>query len=125
VRSDRHIAGVVAELKAKSEFAELGSVVSTPESEARYDFIADVDGKLKKIQCKSAYHTDGYTKVDLRCNNGDRRRAYNSDEIDAFCIYNPEVDECYLLWIGEAPNTEAERKLSSWRNHLVKDKVDT
>lgn len=128
MRSSKHRNGVVGELRAKAKFNELGMVTSTPESEARYDFIIDDRGSLHKIQCKSAFKDGEYLRAEFRSkgHNSDgsiREEKYNSSEIDAFCIYNRYDDEVYLLWFNEAPDTGAERTFDSWRNHLVDKKI--
>lgn len=49
--------GSVTELQCLSKFIEMGFDCSIPYGDAaKYDFIADIDGELIKIQCKSCYH---------------------------------------------------------------------
>lgn len=49
--------GNLIELKCMQKFIELGYDCSIPYgNSAKYDFIADVNGMLLKIQCKSCYH---------------------------------------------------------------------
>lgn len=46
--------GNIVELQCISKFIELGYEVSIPYGNgAKYDFIADVNGKFLRIQCKS------------------------------------------------------------------------
>ena len=43
---DTNLKGTLTELKCKIYFLELGYMVSTPESPARYDFILDTGNRL-------------------------------------------------------------------------------
>ena len=45
-------------------FIQLGYECSVPFGNgAKYDFIADIDGKLLKFQCKSSHYTNDHGKV--------------------------------------------------------------
>ena len=49
--------GNITELQCLSKFIEMGFDCSIPYGDsAKYDFIADINGELIKIQCKSCYH---------------------------------------------------------------------
>ena len=52
---DTNLLGTITELKCKTYFLELGYIVSTPDSPARYDFILDIGDKLLKIQVKTSH----------------------------------------------------------------------
>ena len=60
--------GNLTELKCISAFYELGYQCSIPYGEnSRYDFIADVNGKLLKIQCKTSHEVESGTYWDNIC----------------------------------------------------------
>lgn len=98
--------GNVTELKCISKFIELGYEVSIPYGNgARYDFIADVNGELLKIQCKSssAVDEDAFSfKTTSTTTNTIKtiRHNYTKQEIDYFAtcwkdiVYLVPVEEC-------------------------------
>lgn len=95
--------GNVVELQCISKFIELGYEVSVPYGNgAKYDFVADVNGKFLKIQCKTAHAIDEEnTGFAFSCRNSHRRdgkcinEKYSKDEIDYFAtIFD---GKCYLI----------------------------
>lgn len=104
--------GNVNELKCLIGFIELGYDCSIPYgNNSKYDFIADINGKLLKIQCKSSNYAKRDGIVDKNafsidttsgCSNTKEtiRRTYSKDEIDYFAtcwnnkIYLIPVEEC-------------------------------
>ena len=97
--------GNLTELQSISAFYELGYQVSIPYGEnSRYDFIADIDGKLIKIQCKTAREIDEgaieFSCRSVRVNSHSCiERQYTKEEIDFFCTY--WKGKCYLVPVEE------------------------
>lgn len=104
--------GNVTELLCIAKFIEMGYEVSIPYGNgAKYDFIADVNGELLKIQCKTAsmvckngiYDTDAF-QFSCTCTTtntkGTARHSYNNEQVDYFAtcwkdkVYLIPVDEC-------------------------------
>lgn len=118
---DTKIKGNVTELESITEFMKLGYQVSIPFGEdSRYDFIADVNGKLLRIQCK--------TSSEIFDNNGDvvaihfktvrqsggnakksTRTKYTIDEIDYFST--SYQGKCYLVPVEQCSNDKTLRIL--------------
>lgn len=107
--------GNVVELQCIAKFMELGYEVSIPYGNgAKYDFIADVNGEMLRIQCKSCsnprskvdgilYDTNAIqisTVTTTTNTQKTTRHLYTSDQIDYFAtayngkIYLIPVDEC-------------------------------
>ena len=96
--------GQLAQLKVEQRALEKGCMVSRPTTDARYDLIVDVGGKLQRVQikyCSAKVSTSsGSFMVDLRRWAGDKRtvtRNYTKQEIDALMIYLPATDKVYRL----------------------------
>ena len=97
--------GIVTELQCITAFNELGYHISIPYGEnSRYDFIADINGKLIRVQVKSSsYKTD--TSFNFSCRSshtnakGTQNIRYTSEEIDYFCTYFN--GKCYLISVNE------------------------
>lgn len=83
--------GNLTELQCITAFYSLGYQVSIPYGEnSRYDFIADIKGKLIKIQVKSSQSVDEnafkFSCRSCRVNSKTSiRRKYTKDEVDYFC----------------------------------------
>lgn len=104
--------GNVNELKCLIGFIELGYDCSIPYgNNSKYDFIADINGNLLKIQCKSSSYARRNGIVDKNafwidttsgCSNTHEtvRHTYNKEDVDYFAtcwdnkIYLIPVEEC-------------------------------
>lgn len=99
--------GNLTEINCLKAFTELGYGVSIPFGDClRYDLIVDINGKLYKIQCKTAntnYIDEGY--IIFRCDNTTTKNGqvvhnqYTEDEIDYFATYYN--NKCYLIPVAE------------------------
>ncbi len=94
--------GALAEAMIAAAAIELGVGVLRPISDGtRYDLIFDVDGRLMRVQCKTAVRHGDVLAV--RWYSARRSRAgfikhhYTSDQIDAIAAYSPELRRCFLL----------------------------
>lgn len=86
--------GMISETRFLFRCTELGILISQPFGDnAPYDFIIDIDGVLKKVQCKTlqltpsnAYHIDASS---TNYYNGVNKRTLYTG-IDFFYGYHPE-----------------------------------
>ncbi len=119
---DPNLRGNVAELKIAAEAARLGIPVLRPMTEhERYDLVFELEGKLKRVQCKSAPRKGDIVSVRFVTNrrgpNGFIRTKYSAQEIDAVAAYCPELDECFYLPIELiAGTTTLHLRLAPTRN---------
>lgn len=102
-----------------SAFVELGCQISIPFGEdSRYDFIADVNGKLYRIQCKTSseiFDEDGevssihFKTVRQSGSNAShwKRTKYTKAEIDFFATAYKK--KCYLVPVEECSNEKVLR----------------
>lgn len=92
--------GNVTEVSVMLSFLKLGYNVLTPYGDCeRYDFVADINGTLYKIQVKTSKDEDGkfsFNTASTHYTDGKCiHDSYTKDEIDFFAtVYN---DECYLI----------------------------
>jgi hypothetical protein len=105
--------GNVNELKCITKFISKGYDCSIPYGDnAKYDFIADINGKLLRFQCKSSRNViKGNGEIDkdafqfsCTCSTTNTqqttRHKYTKEDIDYFCtcflgkVYIVSVDEC-------------------------------
>ena len=119
---DSNLKGTITELKCKTYFLELGYIVSTPETPARYDFILDCGDRLLKVQVKTS-KSDGEKLHFETCSShitreGATRRTYE-DKIDYFCTWFE--NECYLIPVEECGARGKSLRLVPTKNGQVKN----
>ena len=99
--------GNLTELQCITAFYKLGYAVSIPYGEnSRYDFIADINGKLLRIQVKtSSIKNNNPNAIEFSCRStrvnsqGNISKRYTSEEIDYFATF--WENKCYLIPVEE------------------------
>ena len=111
--------GNLTELQCLTAFVKEGYQVSIPFGEdSRYDFIADVNDKLLKIQCKTCSETlddnNEVVAIHFKCvrQTGNcatqwARVKYQANEIDYFATFYQ--GKCYLVPLNECSNEKTLR----------------
>ena len=96
--------GLLTELSCQNDFTRCGILLSQPIiNDSRYDFLADINGKIYKIQCKSASPADEKESAILfpvcnkNWNNGERKDYH--EQIDFF--YTCYNNQGYLVPIED------------------------
>ena len=95
--------GNFGEIKTISKFIELGIPVYVAFGDnERCDLIAEFNGKLNKIQCKTSKKTDDIgTFIEFSCRSSHRvngkcvNEKYTSEDVDFFAT--TYRDKCYLI----------------------------
>lgn len=98
---ESHRKGELAQLKVETKALEKGYIVSRPASVARYDIVVDDGVKLWRTQVKyadgKAANTDNSVLASLGATDRSGKAVvYQANEVDAFAIYVPKVEE--VLW---------------------------
>jgi len=94
--------GDIAEVAVTLAALKRGWSVSKPVGEnQRYDLILDDGTTLFKVQCKSAKLKNNVISASLtrmtRVKDKYKREHYTEQEIDAFAIYCPDLQQSFLL----------------------------
>jgi hypothetical protein len=95
--------GDLGVLKAQIDLFEQGFTIFVPLTEhSPFDLVAYREGEFRRVQVK--YRAlDRFGKVDVKFSTcwADRRGTHTSpidkSEVDLFCVYCPDTDECYYL----------------------------
>jgi len=95
--------GDLGVLKAQVDLFEQGFTVLVPQTEhCPFDVVAYKDGRFERVQVK--YRAlDRFGKLDVKFSTcwTDKRGTHTSpvdkNEVDIYCIYCPDTDECYYL----------------------------
>lgn len=108
------VIGNSTEIHCITSFMDLGYNVSIPFGDCeRYDFIADCNGVLLRIQCKTATIQDGGSsflvngRSSVKKNKKVSHRRYTKDEIDFFATYFNS--NCYLIPVEEMGSSKVLR----------------
>ena len=115
--------GAIAESAIAHAAIKLGIDVYRPVAEGgRYDMIFDVGTDLVRVQCKwAALHNDVITVRCYSCRrtrDGQLRRGYTGDQIDAIAAYCRDLDRCFYFsvhWLSE--RTFIQLRLTPTRNN--------
>lgn len=112
--------GDIAEAATITKLKKEGYTVSIPFGDnAKYDLIYDDGSNLIRVQCKNGKYKDG--SVVFSCSSNHRkdgnivRSSYSEEDVDAFIVYCPTLDELYEVPIEKIP---------SHSMHLRVDPVD-
>lgn len=113
--------GNITEMECMLAFMKLGYNVLTPYGDCeRYDFVADVNGKFLKIQCKTSSSTNNGESYKFSCRsvhklNGQMKMAkYEEGEIDYFSTYFE--NKCYLIPLSECGSDKILRVVPTKNN---------
>lgn len=130
--------GNVTELKCLLKFIELGYECSIPYGNgAKYDFIADVNGEMLRIQCKSATaikskrlnhsndEIEGFSISTMSSTTNTQktvRHRYDKSQIDYFAtVFNEQV---YLISVNECSTAKTLRFLPPANNNKNYNKAE-
>lgn len=92
VKKQAHQIGTVSELAVMLEYAQRGYTVNLPTSPARYDFIAEKDGRTVKVQVKHATSFNGEKEL-----LGFSHTPYKKTEIDVVTMYDSKDGTIYYI----------------------------
>jgi hypothetical protein len=95
--------GDLGVLKAQIDLFEQGFTVLVPLTEhSPFDLVAYRNGEFRRVQVK--YRAlDRFGKVDVKFStcwadkHGTHTSPIDKTEVDLYCVYCPETDECYYL----------------------------
>jgi len=97
------VKGDLGVLKAQVSLYEQGYLILQPITEhAPFDLVAYKDGEFKRIQVKykSVDKTGAMTIHFRSCwtdKNGTHMQALSKEQIDLYCVYCPDTDDCYFF----------------------------
>lgn len=118
--------GDITELICILELKKLGICVSIPYGEnAPYDVIADINGKLYKIQCKSSAYEDGsisFSCKTVHYNTKTRKTESYAGKIDFYMTHYDS--KCYMIPIEDCLNSSSKSlRLEKTKNNQKKNVV--
>lgn len=110
--------GNATEARVIARLVEEGVSVYTPFNDGeRADLVVDLSDDLIRVQVKTGRMIDSGSKV---CFNTSSTQTYYTEvkkpepyhqDVDAFIVYTPDLDEYYFVGVDEAPDTAMELRV--------------
>ena len=95
--------GDLGVLKAQVDLFEQGFTILAPLTEhSPFDLVAYRDGEFRRVQVKYR-KLDRHGKLDIKFStcwadkNGAHTVPIDKNEVDLYCVFCPDTDECYYL----------------------------
>lgn len=92
MQNNSHIVGAVSELAVMLEYAKRGYTINIPTSPARYDFIAEKEGRSVKVQVKHGTTFNGEREL-----LGFSKTPYSKQEVDIVAMYDSNDGQIYYI----------------------------
>ncbi|MGM9949383.1 MAG: group I intron-associated PD-(D/E)XK endonuclease [Lysinibacillus sp.] len=95
--------GDLGVLKAQVDLYTKGYMILLPHTEhAPFDLVIYKDGEFKRVQVKyREVNIKGILEIRFRSVHSSTKGIFssdvNKDEIDIYCVYCPDTDECYYF----------------------------
>lgn len=102
--------GDISEMKILAKLLEMGYSVLTPIGDReRFDLVVYHNDKFIRVQCKTGKIINGAIDVTRRSSylNSQGKsvnKYYTSDEIDYIMIYEPTMNQIYIVDVNNAPS---------------------
>jgi hypothetical protein len=104
----KHKQGTVSELIASSYFIQNNYIVSKPINDfGEYDLIVD-NGKLNRVQVKTAYWDNSKKRYlislvtsHIKRNGGSKNKKYTKNSFDILCAVQKETNTIYIIPIDK------------------------
>lgn len=119
---DAEILGRTTELECQLAFTKLNIVISQPITpDSRYDYIADINNQLYRIQCKTSILGQEEMSITFNCkttgrgSSGNYQHSYTKDDIDFFYTCHNGIS--YLVPIEECGGSSKTLRFEAKENH--------
>lgn len=120
---DTNSIGDLTEIIIIGRLMKRGQTVLKPISpSSKYDLVLDDNGRFIRVQCKTARLKNGVIVCPVSKTHGRSnafRRAYSSEQVDAFAFYCPENDKCYLMNIGDTTRSMMHLRVDQPKNNQM------
>ena len=120
--------GEITESMVLARLIQLGYQCLLPWGhDCRYDIAIDDDGKLVRIQCKTARYIEEVGCLQFntaityaRVGGKPHIRKGYKGEADYFGVYSPDMEKVYLVPVDDAPDGVANLRLEATKNNQQK-----
>jgi hypothetical protein len=91
-KKNAHMVGNVSELAVMLEYSKRGYTINIPTSPARYDFIAEKEGRAVKVQVKHCSTFNGEREL-----LGFSKTPYEKKDVDVVAMYDSNDGSIYYI----------------------------
>lgn len=99
--NERNRTGSISESAIIHHLIRCDFNVSIPFHDVQYDLVAERDGRIARIQVKTARHRENSDSIYCTLNSASRPSGtvYSEDAFDILAMYHPKTDKCYYaIW---------------------------
>jgi PD-(D/E)XK nuclease superfamily protein len=113
--------GSQAEFAIAAALAAAGKQVYVPlfGAHSRVDLVTEDEHGLHRVQCKTSRLRNGVIFFHTCSNTGREQKGYQG-EADFFGVYSPELQEVFLVPVGEVPERGCSMRVEAARNGQIK-----
>lgn len=90
--NDSQLIGNVSEIAVMLEYSKRGYTINVPMTPARYDFVAEKEGRTVKVQVKHGTQFNNSTEL-----LGYSNTPYNKQHVDVICIFDSSENVVYYI----------------------------
>ena len=112
---DTNTKGSVTEARVLASLTAGGYTVSIPFGVAKYDLVVDMDGQLKKVQCKTGRLRKSGVQFNAYSVGRDGASVPYPD-CDFFGVYCPDTDEVYIVPVDIVGHTKVTLRVDPIRS---------
>ncbi|MGG3561632.1 group I intron-associated PD-(D/E)XK endonuclease [Neobacillus rhizosphaerae] len=91
-KKNAHMVGTVSELSVMLEYAKRGYTINLPTTPARYDFIAEKEGRSVKVQVKHGSTFNGEREL-----LGFSKTPYEKKDVDVIAMFDSNDGTIYYI----------------------------
>lgn len=109
---DTKTTGDVSQIVIMAALIRAGAIVLTPYGDnRRYDMAIERDGKILRVQCKTAWKTKGRYSgcIAFACCSSYRHRGRGTKNYrgsaDLFAVFSPDLNKIFIIPVAIAPKT--------------------
>lgn len=115
----KQVKGSVSEFVIMLEYVEKGYTINIPTTPARYDFIAEKDGRMVKVQVKHGTPFNNNTEI-----LGFSKTPYSRADIDIIAFYDSESNQVYFVPASHVEGmTSIRLRLEPYKNNVKSEKA--
>ena len=118
--------GDLGVLKAQLDLFEQGFTIFVPLTEhCPFDLVAYKNGEFRRVQVKYR-SVDRFGKIDVKFSTcwtdkqGTHTNPINKGDVDLYCVYCPDTDDCYYLEPGQF-GSNASLRVEAPKNNQAKN----
>ena len=113
--------GARAELEVTAALIRAGKRVYVPcfAADSRVDLVVENDDGFRRVQVKSSVLHGDFIRFSS-CSNTNRVRLDYRDDVKLIAVYSPELEQVFVVPVGDAPARGDHLRLSPPRNNQAR-----